>query len=85
MTVDIHVKATEGGELLENAQGCYGNGGENREDEHKAEEEQPIGQNQRRVLVRKPTDHYGEWILNKCSLQQIHVTDRLKVLEDKKN
>lgn len=63
----------------ENAQGCYRNGEENREDEHEVDEEQPIGQNQRPARVRRPPDRYGEWILN--SLQQI--TDRLKVLKDK--
>ena len=52
---------------------------ENREDEHKVEEEQPVGQSPRPVRVRRSPDRYGEWILN--SLQQI--SDRLKMLEDK--
>ena len=52
---------------------------ENREDEHKVEEEQPAEQSPRAVHVRRPPDRYGEWILN--SLQQI--MDRLKMLEDK--
>ena len=52
---------------------------ENREDEHKVEEEQPVGQSPRPVRVRRSPDRYGEWILN--SLQEI--SDRLKILEDR--
>lgn len=39
----VDLLATEAGELLENAQGCYRNGGKNRKDEHKVEEKQRIG------------------------------------------
>ncbi|KAL9980925.1 hypothetical protein ACROYT_G009567 [Oculina patagonica] len=75
----VDIPAAEGGEQSENAQGCYRNGGESREDEDEVEEEQLIGQSQRPARIRRPPDRYGEWILN--SLQQI--TDRLKMLEDK--
>ena len=75
----VDIPAAEGGGLFENAQSCDRNGGESIEDEPEVEEEQPIGQSQRPARVRRPPDHYGEWILN--SLQQI--TDRLRMLEDK--
>lgn len=50
----VDIPAAEGGGLLDNAQGCYRNGGENREDEHEVEEEQPIGQSQRPARIRRP-------------------------------
>ena len=37
---------------------------ENREDEHKVEVKQPVGQSPRPVRVRRSPDRYGEWILN---------------------
>lgn len=75
----VDIPAAEGGGLLEDAQVCYRNGGESKEDEDEVEEEHPTGQSQRPARVRRPPDRYGEWILN--SLQPI--TDRLKMLEDK--
>ena len=76
----VDIPAAEGGGLLENAQGCCRNGGESDGDEPEVKEEQAIGQSQRPARIRRPPDRYGEWILN--SLQQI--TDRLKMLEDKR-
>ena len=35
---------------------------ERREDDHEAKEEQPAGQGQSPVCMRKPPNHYGEWI-----------------------
>ena len=75
----VDMPAAERGGLLDDAQGCYRNGGENREHEQEVDEEQPIGHSQRPARIRRPPDRYGEWLLN--SLQQI--TDRLKMLEDK--
>ena len=75
----VEMPDTEGGRLSEDVQNDHASVKENREDEHKVEEEQPAGQSPRPVRVRRPPDRYGEWILN--SLQQI--TDRLKMLEDK--
>lgn len=37
---------------------------ERREDDHEAKEEQPAGQGQSPVCMRKPPNHYGEWILD---------------------
>ena len=74
----VDISAAEAGELLENSQGCYRNGRENRENKHKVEEEQPIGQNQIPKCITRPPDRYGEWNLN--SLQQI--TESLKVVGD---
>ena len=61
----VHVEdisATEGGGLAKDVQ----NGGmsreERREDDHEAKEEQPAGQGQSPVCMRKPPNHYGEWI-----------------------
>ena len=39
-------------------------GEEKREDEQDAEEEQLARHSKRSVCIRKPPDHYGEWILN---------------------
>ena len=75
----VDIPAAEGSGLLDDAQGCYRNGRENREHEKEVVEEQPIGQSLRPARIRRPPDRYGEWILN--SLQQI--TERLKMLEDK--
>ena len=74
----VDIPAAEGGGLLDDAQGCCRNGGENKEHEQEVEEEQPIGQSQRPARIRRPPDRYGEWILN--SLQEIIY--RLKMLED---
>ena len=35
---------------------------ERREDDHEAKEEQPADQGQNPVCMRKPPNHYGEWI-----------------------
>ena len=70
---------TEEGKLSEDVQNDHTSVEENREDEHKAEEEQPVGQSPRPVCIRRSPDRSGEWILN--SLQQI--SDRLKMLENR--
>ena len=74
----VEMPDMEGGRLSEDIQNDHASVKENREDEHKVEEEQPAGQSPRPVCVRRPPDRYGEWILN--SLQQI--MDCLKMLED---
>ena len=75
----VEMQDTEGGKLSEDVQNDHASVEENREDEHKVKEEQPVGQSPRPVRVRRPPDRYDEWILN--SWQQI--SDRLKMLEDK--
>ena len=65
----VEMPDTGGGKLSENVQNNHASVEENREDEHKVEEEQPVGQSPRPVRVRRPPDRYGEWILN--SLQQL--------------
>ena len=64
----VQMPDTEEGKLSEDVQNDHASVEENREDEHKVEEEQPVGQSPRPVCVRRSPDHYGEWILN--SLQQ---------------
>ena len=52
----VHVEdisATEGGGMSRE---------ERREDDHEAKEEQPADQGQNPVCMRKPPNHYGEWI-----------------------
>ena len=73
----VEMPDTEGGKLSEEVQNDHASVDENREDEHKLEEEQPVGQSPRPVRVKRPPDRYGEWIIN--SLQQI--LDRLKLWE----
>ena len=75
----VQMPDMEEGKLSENVQNVHASVKENREDEHKVEEEERVGQSPRPVSVRRSPDRYGEWILN--SLQQI--SDRLKMLEDK--
>ena len=70
---------TDEDKLSQDVQNDHASVEENREDKHKVEEEQPVGQSPRSVRVRRSRDRYGEWILN--SLQQI--SDRLKILEDR--
>ena len=59
----VDISATvQGGGLAKDVQ----NGGmsreERRKDDHEAKEEQPAGQGQSPVCMRKPPNHYGEWI-----------------------
>ena len=75
----VQMPDTEEGKLSEDVQNDHASVEDNREDKHKVEEEQPVGQSPRPVHVRRSPDRYGEWILN--SLQQI--SDRFKMLEDK--
>ena len=70
---------TEEDKLSKDVQNDHASVEENREDKHKVEEEQPVGQSPRPVRVRRSPNRYGEWSLN--SLQQI--SDRLKILKDR--
>lgn len=49
----VDISATEGGGMSRE---------ERREDDHEAKEEQPADQGQNPVCMRKPPNHYGEWI-----------------------
>ena len=76
----VQMPDTEEGKMSEDVQNDNASVEENREDAHKVEEEQPVGQSPRPVRVRRPPDRYGEWILN--SLQQI--SDRLKTSQERR-
>ena len=56
----VAISDTEGDELAEHVQSRYKSEKERTEDEHEAEKEQPAGQSQRPMRVRKPPDRYGE-------------------------
>ena len=60
----VDISDTEGGGLAEDVQNGEMSGQETKEDEHEAEVEQPTGQSQRPVRIRKPPNRYGELILN---------------------
>ena len=75
----VHISDTEVGGLAKDVQNGERSGQERRQDKHEAEVEQPTGQSQRPVRMRKPPNLYGEWILN--GLQQM--LDCLKTVEEK--
>ena len=58
----VDISYTEGGGLAEDVQNGEMSGQETKEDEHEAEVEQPTGQSQRPVRIRKPPNRYGELI-----------------------
>ena len=57
-------------------------GQETTEDEHEAEVEQPTGQSQRPVRIRKPPTRYGELILNYLQ-QMLEDKEPIKTLKPK--
>ena len=67
----VDISDTKGGGLAEDVQNGEMSEQETTEDEHEAEVEQPTGQSQRPVRIRKPPTRYGELILN--YLQQMTV------------
>ena len=60
----VDISNTEGGGLAKDVQNGEMSGQERREEKHEAEVEQPTGQSQRPVHMRKPPNLCGEWILN---------------------
>ena len=60
----VDISDTKGGGLAEDVQNGEMSEQETTEDEHEAEVEQPTGQSQRPVRIRKPPNRYGELILN---------------------
>ena len=75
----VDILDTEGGELAEDYFKGEMSRQERTEDECWAEVEKPTDQSQTPLRTRKPSNCYGEWILN--GLQQM--LDRLKMLVDK--
>ena len=65
----VDISETEGRGLAKEVQNGEKSGQERREDKHEAEVEQPTGQSERPVRMRKPPNLYGECILN--GLQQM--------------
>ena len=75
----VDILDTEGGALAEDDFKGEMSGQERAEDKCEAEVQQPTDHSQTPVHTRKPSNCYGEWILN--GLQQM--LDRLKMLVDK--